>query len=705
MSIHPQCLARSIRLAMFLLATGVVAASAQTAATSLEAERQRETEWTQQHLVEHSRSVPFSFVYDGVPSASLLATWPRKESTMPLDAHRRQHTLSWSDPKTGLQVTCVAVEYDDFPAVEWTVYFKNAGQAETPILEKIEAIDSDLSGEKSGDCHLHYVDGDGETHGQAQFAPQEKVLTPGASIQFAPLDGRPTDGSFPYYNLDWQGNGTIVVLGWPGQWSTAFTSPSPGVAHLAGGQALTHLRLQPGEEIRTPRITMLFWQRDNWIEAQNLWRHWMRAHNVPKPGGHEVPVVRAGGGFLYDKFGWGGNLLNEHDQIDLMDHYAAHGIKLNTWWIDILGAGTFVPYSDSYNTTPGPNIQSWDTDRTRFPHGLRAVSDHARQLGEKTLVWIEPEHITKPNVLFRDHPDWMLTSPDDPAVRKQINQGVVLGDRMVLNLGNRGADDWIIGRLSRLIRDEGVEIYRQDFNITPLLFWHFHDAPDRQGMTENLYVQGYLRLLDSLAAHHPGLMIDTCASGGRRDDLETLRRAVPLWRSDAWGLDVILQNQTYGLALWVPYFGTGTHATDPYAYRSSLGSSLFTSWDVRDPALNYAEIGKLENEFWKTAPFFHEDYYPLTPYDSGPGTWMAWQFNRPEKGDGIVQAFRRDQNNDGPHALRLEHLDADAKYEITDMDSPTTRIVSGSDLMQTGLVVSISAKPGAAVFLYRKISH
>jgi alpha-galactosidase len=681
---------------------GLISLFGQAATASTAIEEAREMTWTQQHFLYQSSSLPFSFEYDGVPSAQLLAAWPQKKWMTQLDSNRRQRTLCWTDPKTGLQVTCVAVEYDDFPAVEWTVYFKNIGQIATSLLEKIEAIDSDLSTGKSGDCHLHYIDGDGETHGQAQFAPQEKVMTPGASIQFAPLEGRPTDGSFPCYNLDWQGNGIIAALGWPGQWSSSLTVPSPGVVHLTGGQALTHLRLQPGEEIRTPRVTMLFWQRDNWIDAQNLWRRWMRAHNMPKPGGQEVPVVRAGGGFLYDKLGWGSGLLNEHDQIDLIDHYAAHEIKLNTWWIDITGAGTFVPYSDSYNPTPGPSIQSWDTDRTRFPHGMSAVSEHALQLGEKMLVWVEPEHVMTTNIVYREHPDWMLTSPNNPAVRTQINQGVPLGNRMILNLGNRAADDWIIERLSRLIRDEGVKIYRQDFNITPLLFWQFHDAPDRQGMTENLYVQGYLRLLDTLAARHPGLLIDTCASGGRRDDLETLRRAVPLWRSDSYGTDVILQNQTYGLALWVPYFGTGTNTTNPYAYRSSLGSSLFTSWDVRDPKLDYTEIGKLEGEFWKTAPFFREDYYPLTPYDSGPGAWIAWQFNRPEKGDGMVQAFRRDQCGDAARTVHLAHLDASAKYEIDDMDSPTPRIVSGSELMQTGLAISINAKPGAVVLLYRK---
>jgi alpha-galactosidase len=83
---------------------------------------------------------------------------------------------------------------------------------------------------------------------------------------------------------------------------------------------------------------------------------------------------------------------------------------------------------------------------------------------------------------------------------------------------------------------------------------------------------------------------------------------------------------------------------------------------------------------------------------------MSWQFNRPEKGDGIVQAFRRDHCDDVAHTVRLEHLDALAKYEIDDMDSTTPRVVSGSDLMQTGLPISINAKPGAVVLIYRKIN-
>ena len=74
--------------------------------------------------------------------AELLAAVAAEGPKQKLPKDRTQHTLTWTDAKTGLQVRCVAVEYADFPVVEWTVYFKNTGQANTPILANLQAIDT-----------------------------------------------------------------------------------------------------------------------------------------------------------------------------------------------------------------------------------------------------------------------------------------------------------------------------------------------------------------------------------------------------------------------------------------------------------------------------------------------------------------------------------------------------------------------------------
>ncbi len=127
-----------------------------------------------------------------------------------------------------------------------------------------------------------------------------------------------------------------------------------------------------------------------------------------------------------------------------------------------------------------------------------------------------------------------LSTSDDPAARR-----------------------WLTDLLSSRISEYGIDIYRNDFNIDPLGFWRANDAADRQGMTEIRYVEGHYAMWDELRAKHPGLWIDNCASGGRRIDIETLMRSVPLWRSDTCcspGHAEWDQAQNCAIAQYVPLF-------------------------------------------------------------------------------------------------------------------------------------------------------
>jgi alpha-galactosidase len=46
----------------------------------------------------------------------------------------------------------------------------------------------------------------------------------------------------------------------------------------------THLYLHPGEQIRSPRVLILFWKGDR-DDAHNVWRRLILAHYSPTPGG------------------------------------------------------------------------------------------------------------------------------------------------------------------------------------------------------------------------------------------------------------------------------------------------------------------------------------------------------------------------------------------------------------------------------------
>ena len=123
-------------------------------------ELRQKDQWTIAHLLGPQAKTPFSFVYGDQPSEKLLADWPRKHKRKKLDAARTEHSLTWTDPKTALQVRCVAVEYSDFPAVEWTVYVKNTGRQNTPILEGVEGLDVRFERAEGSEFVLHGIKGD-----------------------------------------------------------------------------------------------------------------------------------------------------------------------------------------------------------------------------------------------------------------------------------------------------------------------------------------------------------------------------------------------------------------------------------------------------------------------------------------------------------------------------------------------------------------
>ncbi len=622
-----------------------------------------------------STEPPFSFLYDGKPSANLLKEWKLERSSRPLDAQRTERTLTWSDAQTGLQVRCVAVEYADFPTVEWTLHFKNTGQSDTPILSEVRALDTRVEKEGGLDFTLHHHKG---TFVRADdFEPLTSPLAADSVLRFAPPAGRPLGHVFPYFNLEQAaGEGFIVVVGWPGQWYAEFARDHASGLRITAGQEQTHFALRPGEEYRTPLIVLQFWRGD-WLRAQNLWRRWMLAHNVPRPDGKSLPPQMAA--CSSHQYGEMIN-ANEENQRLFVDRYLEEKLPLDYWWMD---AGWYFHYGGGW-----PRTGTWEVDTNRFPRGLRAITDHAHAKGVKSIVWFEPERVTPGTFLYTNNPAWLLGKD---------------GEQKLLNLGDAPARQWLVEHVSNTLREEGIDLYRQDYNVDPLAYWRGADTPQRQGLTENHYVAGYLAYWDELLRRFPKLVIDSCASGGHRNDLETLRRAVPLLRSDYILEPIGQQCHTYGLAFWMPFYGTGTGAMDAYNFRSQMSPAFTACFDMRRKDLPYAEARRLVNQ-WKgeIAPNYFGDFYPLTPFTTANDAWLAWQFDRPEAGQGMVQVFRRANSIYESARLKLRGLDSHARYLVTDLDKPASpQRFTGSELADKGLLVSAPTQPAALVFAYR----
>ena len=624
-----------------------------------------------------------SFVYHGIDSQQLLAGWQTQTDELPpgRDGAICKRVVR-TDPATGLQCIVEMKRYEHFPVVEWTTRFKNTGSVDTPVLENIRSMDVSFPVEDDPallpptvPVLLHHNVGD---HAAADgYEPIATPLGSGDALTFAPDGGRPTDHAWPYYNLELptQHRGLIAVVSWPAEWSATIARPATAgdCFTLTAGQQLTHLKLHPGEEIRTPLSVVLFYHGDA-DQGQNLWRRWMISDNVPRPGGQLPPAIHSSAAEdLY---------THQQVQIDAVNRYVQAKAGLNYWWLD---AGWY-PCADHFWW----NLSSWDADPARYPGNLKALTGVVHANGMKQILWFEPERAHVGGWLWNNHPEWLLIKKGLPAER-------------LLDLGNPAAWHWLVDKIDGVLTDQHVDVYRQDFNFEPLEFWRQHDPPDRQGITEIRHVEGYLAFWDELLRRHPALLIDTCASGGRRLDLETLRRSISLWDSDDSTSSEDQQSHTAGIAAWVPYFGSGAGCDSAYAARSLMMPFLSLGGMDKSDDPKW-DLYRRETHIWDSIrDDMLGDFYPLLPHTLDNHSWMAWQFDRPESGRGVVQVFRRPLSPYTSVRLKLRGLDPAATYRVTNVDAADhPQDVTGNELTDVGLDVQIPACPAAQIVTYTK---
>ena len=199
--------------------------------------------------------------------------------------------------------------------------------------------------------------------------------------------------------------------------------------------------------------------------------------------------------------------------------------------------------------------------------------------------------------------------------------------------------------------------------------------------------------MDELHRRHPGMLIDICAAGGKRLELENLRRAVPLWRSDYAFEPVGVQGQTYGLSAWIPFSGAGVNRITAYDFRSNMSPSIVLNLDSRVKDADYPLLRRLLAQWEEVRGDYRGDFYPLTAYSLQDDVWIGWMFFRPETGTGFVQMFNRAGSIYDSGVCRLKGLDPQKRYRVTDMDTQQSVLLGGEELLGQGLRFTFTQAP------------
>lgn len=639
--------------------------------------------------------LPISFMFDGKAINGIPKEWQPVSHRRIIDANIVETVFEGNDAKTGLNIRIECMEYRDYPVMEWVAWFTNKGHAPTPIIRDIRAMDGTFRGASPVLYHCN-----GDFCSEEGYTPQETPLRAGDTVAFTPNGGRPCDGAFPYYRVRFEEWGLSLAIGWPAQWAASFKGLADGV-HVRAGQEKTNLRLMPGESIRTPRMTVLSWSGDA-SRAVNLWRRWYLAHILPRPNGQPMkPLLACAATDEGEEF----TAATEENQVRYIGKFKERGICPDVWWID---AGWYPCYNKDHQRK-WVITGTWEPDPERFPNGLKPVSDRAAQDGADLLVWFMPERVCPGTKLDAEHPEWLWLLP--PRAGSNDKRFVF----SLLNLGNPQCRQWLTDHVCKQIQDNGIKIYRQDFGGDFVGCLRTNEKDDRQGMNENLHVQGYLQYWDDLLARNPGLWIDSCAGGGRRNDLETMRRSVPLHYSDhGYGNHPVKLAFHHTLYEWLPYFKEVTlswdiggnarfdHRIDSYSYHCGMAPMLFPTLDIRRDDYDYA-LAKKMIAIWRRASglILYGDYYPHAPFHRNAKEWVAWQFDCPEKGCGLVQGIRFSESPEATLTIHPKGICPGAMYFFENTETGETRDISGEDLIRAGFTFSLPARSGA-IWFYRQ---
>jgi alpha-galactosidase len=228
-------------------------------------------------------------------------------------------------------------------------------------------------------------------------------------------------------------------------------------------------------------------------------------------------------------------------------------------------------------------------------------------------------------------------------------------------------------------------------------------------MTEIGYIDGLYAMWDELRSRHPGLLIDNCASGGRRIDLETCSRSIPLWQSDLQchgPSPAATQAQNAGLWRWIPM-----HACANFGYEPSyISRSAMTSGNIL--VAGDAKLGRVSTHLPETLeavtrtvaackklrPFLLGDFYPLLPHNEAQDQWFGYQFHRADMNSGVLLLFRREKCPDATTEVTLYDVDPSHQYRaLLDVDG-----AQSSQLIRLArLKVKIPSAPGACLVYYQ----
>ena len=390
-------------------------------------------------------------------------------------------------------------------------------------------------------------------------------------------------------------------------------------------------QLQPGECFETPEA-VLCWSGEGFNGLSEKMHAFVNRHIVPVYWqGRPRPV-------LYNS--WEGCVFNfnHHRLLDLADRAKDLGCELF-----VLDDGWFGQRNDDK-----AGLGDYNVNKKKLPHGMEGLAKAIRAKGMQFGLWFEPESVNPDSDLYRAHPDWALTDDFTPITGR---------NQLLLDLTKQEVRDYIVENVSKILDSAGISYVKWDMNRHSIAL----------GAKAHDFILGLYEVFDRIFTPRPGILLESCSSGGNRFDLGMLCYSPQIWTSD--DTDPIERLEIQGGASYLyPQSAMGAHVSAAPHAQTLRVTPLSTRGNVAffgclGYELDLKHLLNLEVKEIKEQIAFYKTYRQVFQYGTFRRTSLGWQVS-----DGtttIAGVFHTLVNAaPGYEQLRVLDLDRTRTYRV-----------------------------------------
>lgn len=334
------------------------------------------------------------------------------------------------------------------------------------------------------------------------------------------------------------------------------------------------------------------------------------------------------------------------------------------------------------------SLGDWFVDTAKLPHGISALSKKVTDLGMRFGLWFEPEMISTGTTLFKDHPDWLLETP-----QRTLSHG---RNQYVLDFSREDVVEHIFHLMDTVIKDSTISYIKWDMNRNITEAYSRTLEAQAQGEVFHRYILGVYDLYERLTTKYPEILFESCAGGGGRFDPGLLYYAPQTWTSDDTDACERLKIQ-YGTSLVYPLSSIGSHVSQIPNHQVGRRTPLQTRADVAyfgtfGYELDVTELTDPEKAAVKEQIAFFKAHRALisqgnfhrllSPFESNETAWMVVSDDQSTALVGYYKVLAKP--NESYKRLKLTGLSEDTLYHV----APLGTDYYGSELMAYGIILA-----------------